>query len=101
MSDDLPALAALRRLLDELEHARRVFRLPESELDRDHCVYCRFAWMANWDDRRALRQELDEARTETERLRKHVRPCTHGRLRIMHPEPCEECMDELAGARGA
>jgi hypothetical protein len=32
----------------ELEHANWAFRALRSELDRDHCAWCRRAWMANF-----------------------------------------------------
>ena len=32
----------------ELEHAREAFTKPQLELDKDHCAWCRRAWMANW-----------------------------------------------------
>ena len=45
------ALDACKAVAVELTHAREAFQLQENELDRDHCAWCRRAWMANWDRR--------------------------------------------------
>ena len=42
---------ALDHAKDELAHAWEAFHERKDRLDRNHCAWCRFAWMANWEKR--------------------------------------------------
>jgi len=45
-----PALDACKAVAEELIHAREAFSMQKDKLNKDHCAWCRRAWMANWEN---------------------------------------------------